>query len=146
MHRITTRLGSPGLSCRLTILVGFVAVLAALSLVPGHPRPGDSAFVWAVAKIPSTLQNGAHVVAYALLTVLWAWTLTVKRARAAWIFMASAVLSMVVGAVLELCQLGVPGRYGSVSDVLLNAFGALIGVPMARWNLLSARAKDFTSG
>jgi VanZ family protein len=116
---------------RLLTTIAFVLVIAALSLVPGNPKPGDSAFVWAIAKVPSLLQNVMHVILYGALTVAWVWTLVVVQPNRTRLRFSAAAIVVTLGAALEAGQLIVPGRFGSMADVLLNTFGVMMGIIVA---------------
>lgn len=115
---------------RAVVTLVFMALLAAASVVPGRAQPGDSAFVWAIAKTPTLLQKTLHVLVYALLVLLWAWTLEAIESK--WLRVVVAVMIAVsFGGVLEWYQTRVPGRFGTLFDVALNASGALLGVVAA---------------
>ena len=43
----------------------------------------------------------------------------------------SLSLALVVGIALEWYQTTVPGRYGSITDILLNSLGAALGIVIA---------------
>lgn len=120
-------MGQPGGTSRPVFLIaaiGLMGAIAVLSLVPGEALPGDSALVWFVAETPATIQNVMHVVCYAVLAALWMKSLSsFARSR-----LIALTIAIGYGALLEAGQLMVPGRFGSVSDALLNATGAVIGV------------------
>ena len=99
--------------------------LAILSLTPDRADPGGSAFVWLVHITPTMLQKTLHVVFYAGLTVLWVWTI---RASMAVRLAAAFCIAVAFGVLLEWLQVYVPGRFGSLMDIIVNAVGALIGV------------------
>lgn len=110
----------------------FVTVLiVALSIVPGYPQPGDSSFVWYVAGTPTPLQKTMHVAAYAALasSLMWTFASSARRSGGAWPTFYLAVGS---GTFLEWIQLGIPGRYSTVTDILLNALGAGLGIAFYR--------------
>ncbi|WP_405240429.1 VanZ family protein [Lentisalinibacter orientalis] len=112
----------------LTLLL--TLLLLVLSLIPGRAEPGDSVFVWAVAMTPTALQKLMHLLLYALLAFLWAWTLeALESVRVR--FAVAAVLAASFGAAMELAQTYVPGRFGTLADVLLNGAGALLGLLLA---------------
>ncbi len=102
-------------------------LIVTVSIVPGQARPGDSGLVWLVSATPTPLQKLLHVLAYAVLALLWMWTLDDIESPPIRI---TVVLSIAVanGAVLEWYQTSVPGRFGTVADVILNAIGAIFGV------------------
>lgn len=115
---------------RLGITLAVSLFIAAGSVSPGHVRPGDSAFVWLVAAIPTAMQKILHVIAYAALAMLWMWTLggiqssPLKAATA-------LAITIATGVGLEWYQTTVPGRYGTLTDIILNAGGAVLGVILA---------------
>jgi VanZ family protein len=99
----------------------------ALSITPGVARPGDNAFVWLIVSTPAPLQKLMHVVVYATLALLWMWTLASVESRAVRITLV-ILITVGLGAILEWHQTRVPGRFGTVFDVLLNIIGTLIGI------------------
>lgn len=102
-------------------------LLMAASIVPGRAEPGDSVFVWAVAKTPPLLQKALHLSLYGLLALLWVWTLTAIQSKGLRLGIAFLV-AVAFGATLEWYQTRVPGRFGSLLDVALNATGAILGL------------------
>lgn len=106
--------------------LAFAILLVFLSVTPGTPEAGDGAFHWLVLNTATPLQKTLHVLAYAVMAVLLAWALDGLAGRCLRIGVALA-LAVALGAGLEWWQLWVPGRFGSVSDILLNAAGALAG-------------------
>jgi len=107
----------------LLVPVGYAVLLATLSLLPS----GSGRFRGWDAGIPSDLQNLLHVPAYGLLVVLtlaaWSRSPRVSMSAAAVAFL----LSLGFGAALECAQAAIPGRTGSIGDLLLNVAGALGG-------------------
>ena len=114
-------------------LVVFISIVG-VSVVPTHDRPGDGVFVWIVSVTPTLIQKLLHVAAYAILAALLMWTLDRIASMAA---RAGTVLVMTVltGAALEWYQTMVPGRFGTLTDVLLNAGGAILGLLAATFLL-----------
>ena len=112
---------------RLTITLIFVGVVIALSIAPGIARPGDSMFNWLVVNTATPIQKAMHVAVYALLAVLWMWTLDSVESRAIRIVL-TLIACVGLGAVLEWHQTRVPGRFGTVADVVLNVIGAIAGL------------------
>ncbi len=107
-----------------------MALLALASLIPGHPQPGDTAFIWLVAKTPTLLQKLLHFFLYAVLVLLWSWILDSIKART-YRFLIAWIIAVAFGAVMEWYQTMVPGRFGTMIDVALNAAGAALGVVAA---------------
>jgi VanZ like family len=118
------------ITVRLLVTIVLIAAIVALSVVPGRAQPGDSAFVWLVSVTPAPLQKLMHVVAYATLALLWMWTLEKIGSLPLRIALAFTI-SVGIGAALEWYQLSVPGRFGSLTDALLNAAGTTIGLVAA---------------
>jgi VanZ family protein len=74
--------------------------------------------------------QGRQVAAYATLAVLSMWTLV---AIDTWTIrlLASLVITVGLGVTLEWYQSTVPGRFGTLTDVLLNIGGAVVGILLA---------------
>ena len=68
-----------------------------------------------------------HVLAYAVLAFLCMWALDEIEPRPIRITAALAI-TIGTGALLEWYQISVPGRFRTVTDVILNAIGAIFGV------------------
>jgi hypothetical protein len=77
--------------------------------------------------LPPTLQNLVHIPAYALLAFFWRWCLA-AYARAGTAVVLALVLTIGFGVFQEFYQTMIPGRYGSWSDVLFDAIGAIAGL------------------
>ena len=118
------------LGLRWLITGAFVVLIVILSVTPGQATSGDTGFVWLVAVTPPPLQKLMHVVIYGMLAALWVWTLA--RVKTTPLRLALAfVLTVGLGAILEWYQTQVPGRFGTLNDVLLNAVGAAAGLLVA---------------
>ena len=115
------------IAARLLVTLLLVAAIVTLSIVPGRHQPGDSAFVWLVSVTPTLLQKFLHIVAYATLALLWMWTLE-RISSVPLRFALVLSITVTMGAVLEWYQTSVPGRFGTLTDVLLNALGSIAGV------------------
>jgi hypothetical protein len=115
------------LTVRIVITLCFMALLLIASIIPGRVQPGDSVFIWLVAKTPTLLQKALHVFLYAMLTLLWVWTLDAIQSRSQRLMIAVTV-AVCFGATMEWYQTKVPGRFGTIFDVALNAAGALLGI------------------
>lgn len=126
---------------RLTVVGGFTLLLAALSTVPGVAASDDSGFVWTVAVTPKLLQKSMHVVLYGMLTAAWAWMLD-GRASTRCAIAAAALIAIGFGAAMEVWQTNVPGRYGTLLDVLLNTLGVLAGVAILSIREARQRARE----
>lgn len=118
------------LPCRWLIILAYVAMIIALSIAPGHAQPDDTIFSWLVIFTAAPVQKALHFVIYAALVVLWMWTLDTIGPRSLRALL-SVMLAIGLGAILEWYQLSVPGRFGSITDVLLNSAGAIAGLLLA---------------
>jgi len=101
----------------------FALALALVSLSP--PGKEDSVLgAWEAATSP-TLNNALHVPVYLVLTVLAVGCLSTPTWGR---ILGAAVLCTAYGGALELGQAYIPGRTGSVTDLLLNALGVALGI------------------
>jgi VanZ family protein len=115
---------------RLAATLVFMTAILALSVVPSQPQPGDSAFIFLVAATPTLLQKTLHVCFYGTLALLWVFTV-----REAWGPTARLAgpftIAVSYGAIMEVLQLFIPGRFATLYDVMLNALGATVGILVA---------------
>ena len=114
--------------CRLALGACTLLLLLA-SVLPSDPRAEEGIWAWDKRISPRT-QNTLHVPAYAVLAALgvWAWWQPGRNVgRATAMFLAASAY----GALLECAQAVIPGRYGSISDALLNVLGAALGAVLA---------------
>ena len=119
---------------RLIITIGFMAGIFALSSIPGRAGSRDSIIVRFVATVPSPVPKIMHVLLYAGLAWLWFWTLADLPVQLHYRALSAFLVTVAFGAFNEWHQLHVPGRYGSLADVILNSAGAALGLLAAlRW-------------
>lgn len=118
---------SASLTTRIIITLFFMAVLMVASIIPGRAEPGDSIFIWLAAKTPTLLQKTLHIFLYGVLTLLWVWTLDAIQSKSQRLLIAITI-AVCFGAAMEWYQTKVPGRFGTIYDVALNAAGALLGL------------------
>ena len=119
---------------RWALTLAFVAFIVGLSVTPGVERPDDNLFSWLFANTAPLAQKVLHVVTYALLGALWMWTLAGIGSAPARIAL-SLLLALGLGIALEWYQTTVPGRFGTITDILLNAIGAVLGLVIAAFLL-----------
>jgi VanZ family protein len=101
--------------------------MAVLSLTPDEQNLSDSAFVWLLQWTPKLAQKLLHVCFYALLTVSLTWNFRCigsSRGR----LLTSLGTALGFGVLMEYLQTFVPGRYGSATDVLLDAVGCVLAL------------------
>ncbi len=114
-------------------LLAAAVVMAALyagSSIPGEPPADPTLIHQAFSWFSPTVYNILHMPAYALL----AWTLfrcfqPPLGTRTG--IMLAIVAAGVYGAGMELHQADIPGRYPSLTDVVLNGIGAIAGATLA---------------
>ena len=92
--------------------------------------------------ISSTVANILHIPAYGLLALLWIFTLrdhgvTEHRSMCVAFLVASGY-----GALTELHQVWVPGRFPSASDVMFDVVGGLIFIWLYWWVSRKSRIKS----
>jgi len=73
--------------------------------------------------------NIMHIPAYAGLVFL---VLCCFRSKSLKMYIISFIFAILLGAFFEYLQSFVPGRYASMSDVLLNAIGVVVGMVVFR--------------
>jgi VanZ family protein len=109
------------------IVLVLMLAIAVLSLTPDRPQPGDTVFEWLVHVTPTLTQKLLHVAIYGLFAVsLWWFLERIDRASAR--LLTAFAIAAGFGAAMEALQVFVPGRFGSIVDVALNAVGAVIGL------------------
>jgi hypothetical protein len=102
-----------------------------LSSLPGTQLPDDPKLYALFYWISPALQNTLHVPAYAVLAGAWRWVL------GAWLRSSSAqtigacIIAVAYGVFDEWHQSFVPGRYASLTDIVLNIAGVALGIWLA---------------
>jgi len=122
---------SPRLSDRTRATVPPLLAMAgifALSSVPGS-LPADVSgayrvFLW----VPPDVQNLLHVPVFGLLAALWQQAARRWRLRPGPSAALALGLTLAYAAFDEWYQLHVPGRYANLTDLSLDALGAVLGV------------------
>ena len=118
------------IAVRILLTVCFLGLLALASLIPGHYEPGDSRFVWLAEQTPTLLQKTLHICLYAVLAFLLVWTLEYIESKTIR-YLASVVIAIAFGVLMEWGQTMVSGRFGGIVDVGLNSVGATLGLLIA---------------
>ena len=116
--------------------VGYLAVLAVLTLDPSQQAPGASlslvsqVLTWLRVPVPADsriLEVASNVVLFVPLSLIGGLLWPARRVRD-WVLV-GALLSTLI----EVCQLlFLPDRFATVSDVLANTTGALLGALLWR--------------
>ena len=110
--------------------VAAVLYVVALTVVSVLPSGRDTLGGWDSHLTP-TIQNALHVPAYTGLLVLVCLAFKSPSGASLTRLFVIALVCGGFGAVLEILQLFVPGRTGSVIDILLNLMGIALGVVIA---------------
>lgn len=110
---------------------GLMLCISVLSLTPGVPNVGHSPFVWLVDMTPKPAQKILHVCFYAVLTVALSWNLRRIDSPTARFLLAS-FFALGFGVLMEWLQTFVPGRFGSLTDVVLDGIGCLLAFGFMR--------------
>ncbi len=118
------------LSLRIAAVMGFMTLLIVASIIPGRAQASDSLFVRMFVMTPKSLQKILHIGLYGLFTLLLVWTLADIRSTSLRLVLAVSI-AVAFGAAMEWCQTRVPGRFGSIYDVALDAAGAMLGLFVA---------------
>lgn len=109
---------------RYLLPLSYMAVLFCVSSIPGQVMevtPG-------LRLITPNLQNLLHVPVYGGLALSWWWALEPQVHAVRSRLIAAFVLTVLYGLVDEIWQLYIPGRYGSITDLALDAFGAIVAL------------------
>ncbi len=106
-------------------LIFWMALIFILSsrstLIVIESEPGEKAFY-----------KTAHIAAYAILAWFW-WRALAPQRQTIWpVLLTAFILTLLYGISDEIHQLFVPGRHGSVADVLFDASGALLMILLLR--------------
>ncbi len=99
--------------------------------------PGVGFFGELILMLPQWVTELSHIPAYGLLT----WLLAVTLQQRGWARPYSLLIAVggatVFGIAMELCQLFVPGRVVSFSDVMMNSIGVATALVLILWQSLS---------
>ncbi len=119
------------------VTLGYMCVLFILSSIPGGRENGP--------LVSAKLANIAHVPAYGLLALLWIVTLRdrgVTDHQSIWV---AFLVASAYGALTELNQVWIPGRFPSASDVMFDVVGSLLFIWLYWW-LSGERRATWISG
>jgi VanZ family protein len=113
--------------------LGYMAVLLLLSSIPGVPvdAPPDNLVGKLFQWVEPGWQNLLHIPLYAGLTASWLWALAGYPLSHHYRLGTAFVLTVLWAVVDETYPMGVPGRYGSLTDLALNMLGASCAIMYA---------------
>ena len=106
---------------RVMLPICYMAGIFVLSSIPDTGRP-DSGLAW----VSPSLQNLLDIPLYGGLAGCWYWALESLSERGGVRLFTAFAFTLGYGVLDELHQLTVPGRFGSLTDLVLNALGALL--------------------
>jgi VanZ family protein len=120
------------------LALAYALVLTYLSTIPGaaDSRLDTELYLW----VEPGPQKFMHVVAYAGFAAMLLRARYYPEATLRICACIACFLAVGVGAVTELLQLIIPGRFASLMDIGLNALGALLGVSLPMFYI--CRGKD----
>ena len=110
-----------------------MAALFWLSSLPGTLTHNDPRLYALFYWISPSLQNALHVPAYATLAWAWYWALRAWLSAPWARFATACVIASLCGVFDEWNQSFVPGRYGSLTDIVLDVTGAVLGSWLGGW-------------
>ncbi len=109
----------------LIVTLSYMCVLFILSSIPGGRENGP--------LVSPTVADVLHVPAYGLLALLWIVTLRGHGMTERQSMCAAFLLASAYGALTELNQVWIPGRFPSAFDVMFNVAGSLIFIWLYWW-------------
>ena len=108
-----------------------MAVIFILSSIPG--KVDDDHVLKILTELDPQLQNLLHIPMFGLLQWLWLRAFAKTGKSGGQTVMACVGITTAYGLFDEFHQLFVPGRYASLTDVLMNLVGVAMGTLAFRW-------------
>jgi VanZ family protein len=108
-----------------------MGILYWLSSITGTPLPDDPAHYALFRWISPSVQNILHVPAFAALSCAWCWALRAWQRVQVVRLTAAFAITAAYGVSDEWHQSFVPGRYASLTDVVLDVGGGVLGIWVA---------------
>ncbi len=102
----------------------YMAALFSVSSIPGDVMAVEPAFRW----MTPNLQNLLHVPVFGGLALCWLWALEYRFTTEKNWFITAFFLTLMYAIVDEGWQSHIPGRYGSFTDLALDALGAALAL------------------
>ena len=107
--------------------LAYMAALFALYSIPDTITP-ETSLERALHWVSPGFQNLLHIPLFGGLAWCWHWGLRSWMKQEQWRLGAALALTLAYAVLDEIHQLGVPGRFGSLTDVVLNAVGAVLAL------------------
>ena len=111
---------------RMAVPLAYMAIIYGLSSIPDTQTDPANLAEQALQWTPPALQNLLHIPLYAGLTLTWFWALQQTKLTFQTTLAVAGALALVYGVSDELHQTTVPGRFGSITDLMLNALGVAL--------------------
>lgn len=111
--------------------LAYMLAIYGLSSIPDTGAP-ETALQTAFQWVSPTLQNLLHIPLYAGLCYVWFWALSGMNHSVLERCFGAIAVTVVFGVFDEWHQMIVPGRYGSLTDMMLNSLGAAF-LPLCLW-------------
>jgi len=105
--------------------LALMGIIFSLSSIPGVPVDGSLNFLM---TLEPGMQNLLHVPLWGLLQLLWLRGFAQIGKRGFLIVLACLTITVGYGFLDEFHQTFVPGRYGGLSDFVLDVVGAVVGI------------------
>ena len=105
-----------------------MALLYWLSSLPGTPLPEDTSLYAVFRWVPSSVQNALHFPAFAALGLAWCWALAAWLRSRSTAAIGAFVIASAYAVLDEWHQSLVPGRFASLTDVVLDVGGTAFGI------------------
>jgi len=112
-----------GLSAPLVVTLSYMCVLFILSSIPGGEY----------GQVSTRVANILHVLAYGLLALLVIFTLKDHGVTEHRSMCVAFLVALGYGALTELHQVWIPGRFPSAFDIMFNVAGSLIFIWLYWW-------------
>lgn len=110
------------------LTLGYMAGIYWLSSIPGEADPEFELLSGIILWTPPAVQNLAHIPLFGILAWLWFRSLGTWIRNGRLLLGLAFLLATGFGVLDELHQLHVPGRYASLTDIVLNSLGAALAV------------------
>lgn len=107
-----------------------MAVIFIESSIPMDGGPDDIIFL---TNLDPKIQNLLHIPLYGVLAFLWIRVFNAWGQRGGRAMVFSFFITVFYGIMDEFHQTFVPGRYGGLQDIYLNAFGAFLVILIYSW-------------
>ncbi|MEJ5349187.1 MAG: VanZ family protein [Desulfosoma sp.] len=110
------------------VLIVYLGVLTVLALAPMDSHAWTPRFL---VNISANVQNLMHIPCFGLLSLIALQTfMDAGKRRRVLTFIAVGISTVLYSGILETAQAFVPGRYGSLTDLLFNVVGIVGGLAL----------------